>query len=57
MDTSDSGIYMENSTGVIAVTVIDYPPHLVALHGEDDLKMPYTHVLSAVTVQVRQELI
>ncbi|XP_056020661.1 uncharacterized protein LOC125649402 [Ostrea edulis] len=51
VDTSDSGVYMENSTGVIAITVIDYPSHLIALDGENDLKTPYKHVLSAVTVQ------
>ncbi|XP_061173643.1 uncharacterized protein LOC133182814 [Saccostrea echinata] len=51
IDTSDSRTFQENATGVIAVTVQDYPAKYLTLKGDGTIKQPYLHVLSAVSVQ------
>ena len=53
VDTTDSRVFVENATGAIAVTIQDYTRKLVVLKEEDDFKIPYVHVISAVTVQVK----
>ena len=54
VDTTDSRVFVENATGAIAVTIQDYARKLLVLKEEDDIKIPYVHVISQVTVQVKQ---
>ena len=53
VDTTDTRVFVENATGVIAVTIQDYTRKLLVLKEEDYIKLPYVHVISAVTVQVK----
>ena len=54
VDTTDSRVFVENATGAFAVTIQDYTRKLLVLKEEEDaIKIPYVHVISQVTVQVK----